>query len=213
MTFSTFKKSISKISKVKLSGSKSHQEMLPPERISKMKPKKEVQKNTRKAGVMALFYPNKQGETMLVLILRKSYKGVHSAQIGFPGGKVEPEDFNLQATALRETQEEIGVNAEKIQVLRALTRIYIPPSNFWVYPFIGITDHSPTFTPQESEVETIIEVKLDDFLNDNFITDAILSTSYATNIKVPAFQLNGHIVWGATGMMLNEVKAMLKMIL
>lgn len=187
--------------------------MLPPERISKMKPKKEVQKNTRKAGVMALFYPNKQGETMLVLILRKSYKGVHSAQIGFPGGKVEPEDFNLQATALRETQEEIGVNAEKIQVLRALTRIYIPPSNFWVYPFIGITDHSPTFTPQESEVETIIEVKLDDFLNDNFITDAILSTSYATNIKVPAFQLNGHIVWGATGMMLNEVKAMLKMIL
>lgn len=162
---------------------------------------------------MALFYPNVEGKAMIVLILRKTYKGIHSAQIGFPGGRVEPEDQNLEATALRETHEEIGVDPTSIQVLKKLTPIYIPPSNFWVYPFLGIAENTPRFIPQESEVEAIIEVRIGDFMNDDFLTETILSTSYATDIEVPAFQLNGHIVWGATGMMLNEVKALLKMIL
>lgn len=162
---------------------------------------------------MVLFYPNSIGEAMLVLILRKIYKGVHSGQIAFPGGRMEPEDGNMQETALRETQEEIGANPENIAVLKELTHFYIPPSNFWVHPFIGITDTTQSFVPQESEVEAIIEVRVEDFLNQKSLVQTILSTSYMVETTVPAFQLNGHIVWGATGMILSEVKAILKQVL
>ena len=138
-----------------------------------------------------------------MLILRKTYKGVHSAQIGFPGGKVEPEDDSLEMTALRETEEEVGVPTQDVSVLKKLTEIYIPPSNFFVQPYLGIAESTPQFIPQESEVEALIEVPLKEFLNNNIRVDKLLKTSYAQQIKVPAFELQGHIVWGATAMMLN----------
>ena len=213
MTFSEFKKSISKIEKIELPGEKSHEEMAPRERIRELKQVDLSQKQPLKAGVMALFYPNSEGETMLVLILRKTYNGVHSAQIGFPGGRAEPQDKDMKETALRETMEEIGVEPNKIHVVKELTRMYVPPSNFLVYPFLGTMDETPRFVPQEEEVEAIVEVRLQDFLNEKFLIETIMTTSYATDIKVPAFRFEEYIVWGATGMMLNEVKAILKMVL
>lgn len=162
---------------------------------------------------MALFFPNPQKETMLVLILRKTYRGVHSGQIGFPGGRVETVDKNLEDTAIRETYEEIGVRPSNITVIRELTRVYIPSSNFWVYPYVGITNHTPRFRRQESEVEELILVKLEDLMEDNNIGSEVLSTSYTEDIEVPAFLLNGKVVWGATAMMLNEVKRMLAKVL
>ena len=175
--------------------------------------RREVMKNLdinslkpNKAGVMAVFYPNNLGKTHLVLILRKTYKGVHSNQIGFPGGRVEPEDESLEQTALRETEEEVGIPRNKIEVIRELTRLYIPPSNFWVQPYLGLLEETPTLIPQESEVERILEVDLDHFLDhSNFVTEE-LSTSYASRMRVPAFRLNKQIVWGATGMMLSEIR-------
>jgi len=71
------------------------------------------------------------------LILRTSYNGIHSSQIAFPGGKVEPEDVDLKQTAIRETHEEIDVHPNTINVVRAFTEVYIPPSNYMVYPFFG----------------------------------------------------------------------------
>lgn len=162
---------------------------------------------------MAVFYPNVSSRTNLVLILRKTYKGVHSNQIGFPGGRVEEEDESLQHTALRETEEEVGIPRTEVQVLRKLTRLYIPPSNFWVQPYVGLLQNTPNLIPQESEVEKILEVDLDDFLNEQNFINQTLSTSYAQNIEVPAFMLNGHVVWGATAMMLSELKEMLQKIL
>ena len=170
-------------------------------------------KNPNKAGVMAMFYPDDNDITHLVLILRKTYRGVHSNQVGFPGGRVEDIDKNLKHTALRETEEEIGIPASDIKVLKRLTRLYIPPSNFWVYPYVGIMAKSPNFILQESEVEQVLEVSLKEFLDeDNLITQK-LTTSYAEEIEVPAFFLSGHVVWGATAMMLSELKEMLKIIL
>jgi len=210
MTFSEFKKSISKIDKIELFGEKAHIEMSPKFRTKELRELDVVKKNPRKAAVLALFYPDKDDNTYIVLILRKTYKGVHSAQIGFPGGRVELTDKDLEETAIRETYEEIGVQPQNINIVKKLTKIYIPPSNFWVYPFIGTANHTPNFVRQETEVEKIVEVKLEDFLNDSSLVVKKLSTSYAKEVDVPAFLLNDHVVWGATAMMLSEVKMVLK---
>lgn len=170
-------------------------------------------KKPNKAGVMAVFYPNDQHLTHLVLILRKTYRGVHSNQVGFPGGRIEVYDKNLKHTALRETEEEVGINKDDIRVIKKLTKLYIPPSDFWVHPYVGIIDKTPILKPQESEVEKILEVNLDDFLDEENLIIQKLSTSYASEIEVPAYMLNGHVVWGATAMMLSELKELLKKVL
>ena len=191
-------------------GEASHHKMAPIERLEELT-KESLKKNkAKRAAVMALFYPNRDGETHLALILRKTYKGVHSAQVGFPGGKQEPSDISAEHTALRETQEEIGVLQQDITVLKKLTQIYIPPSNFFVAPFIGVCETTPQFILQETEVEALIEVKISDFLDDSIYCTRRLSTSYATDIEVPAYILNTHVVWGATAMMLSEVRELLK---
>jgi 8-oxo-dGTP pyrophosphatase MutT (NUDIX family) len=210
MTFSTFNEQIVKITKLDLPGEASHHKMAPIERLEELT-KESLKKNkAKRAAVMALFYPNRDGETHLALILRKTYKGVHSAQVGFPGGKQELSDISAEHTALRETQEEIGVLQQDIIVLKKLTQIYIPPSNFFVEPFMGVCKTTPQFILQETEVEALIEVKISDFLDDNIYCTRRLSTSYATDIEVPAYILNTHVVWGATAMMLSEVRELLK---
>lgn len=166
-----------------------------------------------KAGVMALFYPNKEETTNLILILRKTYKGVHSNQVGFPGGRVEKFDKNLKHTALRETEEEVGIPQTEVRVVKKLTKLYIPPSNFWVHPYVGLMNRTPVLIPQETEVEKILEVNLEHFLDEKNLISQELNTSYAKNIQVPAFSLNGHVVWGATAMMLSELKDLLKLAL
>ena len=209
MTFSIFNKQIVKITKLDLPGETSHYKMAPIERLKELT-KQSLKKNkAKRASVMVLFYPNKAGETHLALILRKTYKGVHSAQVGFPGGR-QVSDLSSKHTALRETQEEIGVLQEDIRVLKKLTQIYIPPSNFFVEPFIGTCDKTPQFVLQQTEVEALIEVKISDLLDDGIYCTRRLSTSYATDIEVPAYILNTHVVWGATAMMLSEVRELLK---
>ncbi len=212
MDFFEFKNRISNLKKIELPGEAAHNKLAPSTRIQELKKIDFSEKRTNQAGVMAVFYP-KYDETYFVLILRKTYKGVHSNQIGFPGGRVEKEDRDLAETALRETEEEVGIPMEKIEVIRGLSKLYIPPSNFWVHPFVGILEETPTLVPQESEVEDILEVKLEDFLDDNNFVTRNLSTSYMKNIDVPAFLLNDKVVWGATGMMLGELREMLQEIL
>ncbi len=205
MDFRDFEKRIVKVTKMELPGEAIQFKMAPIERLQELKRVAREKNTAKQAGVMSLFYPSEDYETRLILILRKTYKGVHSAQVGFPGGKLEAYDRTIQDAALRETEEEVGVSRNTISVLKKLTEIYIPPSNFFVQPFLGITSELPKFVPQEEEVEALIEVTLLDFMNDANIITQTLSTSYATSIEVPAFKLNGHIVWGATAMMLNEV--------
>lgn len=179
----------------------------------KMRLKYDAQKikasNPKKAAVLALFYPNEQGETTFLLTQRASYKGTHSAQISFPGGKIEESDHDLFETALRETEEEVGVNPTSVTKLREMTDVFIPPSNFLVTPFIGFTKERPKFIPNE-EVAVLIEVSVTDLLDDQNIDSVMMNTSYMKQIEVPCFRLDEHIVWGATGMMLSEIKEMLK---
>jgi len=196
-----------------LPGDESHYKMEPLIRREWRESDRIKNKNPKQAAVLALFYPNANHETQLLLILRKTYQGVHSNQIGFPGGKVEKDDKSLMDTALRETFEEVGVLQNDVEVLKLLTEVYIPPSNFLVQSFIGLYKNPKPFVIQEDEVEALVEVKLTDFLDEKNKIEQQLSTSYAKNILVPAFKLNGYTVWGATAMMLNEIKDLLNKVL
>ena len=214
MVFNTFLESVVKIKHLELFGEISHAKMSPPYRLELAEKMKEKAKPAKRAGVMALFYPNMEGETHLVLILRKTYKGVHSAQVGFPGGKYEDEDDNdLMQTAIRETEEEVGVPKAIVEILKTMSPLYIPPSNFMVHPYIAVSESTPNFVKQDDEVEAIIEVRLIDFLDEANTLTTRVPTSFNVEVDVPAFKLNDHIVWGATAMMLGEIKDLLKQVL
>ncbi|WP_347053079.1 NUDIX hydrolase [Flavobacterium olei] len=209
MNFQDFLKYVPNIIPFELPAVSSHLKMAPKERIEGLKSLDLNTLNPRMAAVMMLFYP-KQNQTHLVLIVRNTYEGVHSAQIAFPGGKFEKSDFNFENTALRETSEEIGVEPEKIEIIKPFTPMYIPPSNFLVHPFLGFSKEELVFYPDIREVAGIIELPLNVFLDDNIIMEARLSTSYGANILVPAFNIQDHVVWGATAMILSELRDVLK---
>jgi 8-oxo-dGTP pyrophosphatase MutT (NUDIX family) len=212
MIFDHFFNAIPTIVDLELPATSAHVKMAPLERLPILEVGFTNVKNARQAAVMMLFYP-KNGITHLVLIQRNTYPGVHSSQIAFPGGKVETSDMNLQETALRETYEEIGVPMNKIRVIKEFTSVYIPPSNFMVFPFLGITSSELAFTLQEDEVAGILEVPLTTLLDDTIVLTKKIATSYADLIDVPVFQFGEHAVWGATAMMLSELKEALKKVL
>ena len=209
MTFETFKDLIPKIEKMSVPGESSHFIMAPEIRLKELNRLKIEEKKPRNAAVMMLFYPKKT-ISHFALILRPEYEGVHSGQVALPGGKVETFDLNYKETALRETQEEVGVPTDTVTVLKSLTKVYIPPSNFWVHPFLGVAEQRPNFILQEEEVAKVIEVPLFELLNESNVITKKMTTSYAKNIEVPSFELNGYVVWGATAMMLSELKMLLK---
>lgn len=165
--------------------------------------------DARRAAVLALFYPN-QGDWNLVFIERPRYPGIdrHGGQISFPGGKMEPTDASLQHTALREAEEEIGLAANTVKVLGALTELYIPVSNFLVQPYVGQVGYEPHFQPDEREVSSIIEVPYAK-LQDAAIRQEI-DLQLAPNMtlrKVPYFNVEGKVLWGATAMIVSELLA------
>ena len=211
MDFQDFLQYVPNIIPVILPGESAHAKMAPLERLIELKNLDLKEKKPRVAAVMMLLYP-KEGDTHLILIVRNTYKGVHSSQIAFPGGKYETSDADFEVTALRETHEEIGVIPEKINIIKHFTPIYIPPSNFLVHPFLGIAEDELLFYPDSREVADIIELPLSVFLNDEIIIETQLSTSYAENALVPAFKIEKHLVWGATAMMLSELRDVLKSI-
>ncbi|KIX22291.1 NUDIX hydrolase [Flavobacterium sp. 316] len=209
MLFQNFIKYVPKIEKEKLLSTEAHLKMAPLERISFLKEMDYLEKEPREAAVLMLFYP-KNAQTHLALIVRNTYPGVHSSQIGFPGGKVETEDKNLTETALRETHEEVGISPDKIEVIRPFSKVYIPPSNFLVSPFMGISNEELKFIPDFDEVKSVLEFPLSLFLDERTITKVKMTTSYATDIEVPAFMVEKYVVWGATAMMMSELKEAIK---
>ncbi|MBL4644188.1 MAG: CoA pyrophosphatase [Flavobacteriaceae bacterium] len=192
----------------KLGGLDSQFRLAPKMRL-KYSAEKITASNPKKAAVLALFYPNENNETCFLLTQRARYNGTHSAQISFPGGKIEASDKNLAQTALRETFEEVGIKQELITIVREITDVYIPPSNFLATPFLAYSEQKPLLRINH-EVDHTFDVKLADLLDDTNISSINITTSYANKVDVPCFKLNNYIVWGATAMILNEIKELLK---
>jgi len=168
---------------------------------------KPAPEDARIACVMCLFY-EKNGAPHIAFIQRtsKNPNDRHGGQIGFPGGKSEEEDQSREDTARRETEEEIGVKGTDIDILGALTPLYIPVSNFQVYPFVGYLDYEPTFKRQEEEVDAVLEIPFSTFLKEENRKTKDMRFSENVILKnVPYFDLGGHVLWGATAMMMSEV--------
>ncbi|HBK82580.1 MAG TPA: coenzyme A pyrophosphatase, partial [Flavobacterium sp.] len=189
MLFIDFIKHIPKIEKEKLLSTMAHIKMAPFERVASLDKFNIDYKNSKKAAVLILLYP-KLGITHMALIERNAYAGVHSSQISFPGGKVEESDFDLLQTALRETFEEVGVPSRKIKIIKPFSEIYIPPSNFLVYPFLGFCSEELQFVPNAKEVKQVLEFPIAAFLDDSNVKQIFINTSYATNTQVPAFVID-----------------------
>ncbi|WP_020595701.1 NUDIX hydrolase [Spirosoma panaciterrae] len=158
---------------------------------------------TRRSAVLICFYPF-QNSIYLPLILRPQYDGVHAGQMAFPGGRMERFDENLTRTALREAQEEVGIRVSDVKVLGLLTELFIPPSNFFVQPVVGILPYRPDFYPDPREVEAIVEVDLDTLLDETIVGDSQIEVR-GILVDAPFYQIQGHRVWGATAMMISEL--------
>tara|TARA_B100001245_G_scaffold236673_1_gene229627 strand:- start:810 stop:1454 length:645 start_codon:yes stop_codon:yes gene_type:complete len=205
LDFNHFREELEKAFTRPLPGQDAQYQMTPAGR-ERVDLKRIDQEKVKQAATAALFFPM-QNRPHLILTRRVEYPGVHSGQISFPGGRREPEDESFMDTALRETHEEIGVKAGDITLLGSLTALYIPPSNFFVYPFVGILDQKPEFFPQESEVAEILSLDFNLFLPGESLKQTIVDAR-GFKLKVPAFNINGHIIWGATAMMISELRAM-----
>jgi 8-oxo-dGTP pyrophosphatase MutT (NUDIX family) len=170
-----------------------------------------VPENARPSAVLCLLYPVET--TLSMLLIRRIEDGkAHSGQISFPGGRQDPTDADLRATALREANEEVGIMSAEVDIIGALTPLYIPVSNFQVYPYVGFAQQRPEFNVSQSEVAGILETSIDNLLHPDSKTMVNVTSPALPDIsmKVRAYRLDENIVWGATAMIISELEAILE---
>jgi 8-oxo-dGTP pyrophosphatase MutT (NUDIX family) len=164
----------------------------------------------RESAVLAVIYP-KGDDAHVLLMLRPEYDGVHSGQIAFPGGRREEEDPDLQATALREFHEETGASTTGLMVLGALSPVYIPPSRSLVTPFVAHTYQLGPLAPDAREVAALIEAPLATLLDPDVLRRGDRTVQVmGRDVEVAYFDVDGHMVWGATAMMISELRQLLR---
>ena len=189
-----------------LPGIKAHAEAAPSRRI---RFEEEELLAAKESGVLILFYV-KDEEPHIVLMQRSLYEGKHSGQVSFPGGKRELSDRDIIHTALREANEEVGVVIDDVEVIGQLSDVYIPVSKFNVSVVVGVIDYCPEFKPDNREVEAIIELPLSELTSIESLEISKISMKNNTMLKVPSFVFDGRVVWGATALMLNELRWLLR---
>ena len=161
----------------------------------------------RQSAVLLYLFP-KQGDWRIVLMKRPAYDGTHSGQVSIPGGRLEAGE-NHQQAALREFEEETGVRVDSGQLLGKLSELFIPPSSFLVHPFVAYAIVPPNYDPDPVEVEQIIELSVSRLMSGSAEKRGKARVSSGVWIETPYFEVAGHMVWGATAMILSEFKAIL----
>ena len=207
MLFSDFKNTIVKIQKSTLKGLDAQFQLAPTYR--KRYDLERVQaSDPTPASVLIIFFENDENNTSFVLTERANYNGHHAKQISFPGGKKDINDTNLINTAIRETSEEIGIFIEPTDVFKELTEIYIPPSNFLAHPFLALYEGKPKFQ-KNYEVASILTPTIADLQDSDNIQIRKVNIGANKQIETPCFLFNNQIVWGATAMILSELRELL----
>ncbi|HEX6223434.1 MAG TPA: CoA pyrophosphatase [Chryseolinea sp.] len=179
--------------------------------VGALKPKFKSEHAPRPGSVLILLYES-NGEIMFPLIKRPDYQGAHGGQVSLPGGKTEPGEDAIQ-TALRETHEEIGVRGEEVEILGRLTEFHVIPSNFMITPVVGTIRSIPSFIPDPFEVSKILNGRVRELIRDDAVATTEILAAGQYRLRAPHFQIDGEIVWGATAMMLNEFRLILREIL
>lgn len=175
---------------------------------SSLKPKFDHRTSPRPGGVLVLLY-EEDGIIKFPLTQRPDYLGTHGGQISLPGGKAEIGE-NIIDTALREGEEEIGINRTQVNVIGTLSDFFVIPSNFIVTPVLGYIQSQPDFIPDPKEVVRILEGRIDLLMEADAIKTKEILAAKMYPMMAPHFEIEGEVVWGATAMMLNELRVVLQ---
>jgi 8-oxo-dGTP pyrophosphatase MutT (NUDIX family) len=207
MQFHSFLEFLPKIQELRLPGLSEQLTMAPS--IRKQLHKNPIT-NPKKAAIICLFYEGMHGETCFYLIRRSSYPGVHSNQVSFPGGQIDPADQTPWEAAKRELWEELGISPQQVIQIREITPLYIPPSHFWVNCFLAYFTGQTELNLDQNEVKEVISVSLTEFIN---IKKNFMDQQDRKRNKTPIYYFADNIVWGATAMILAEIKSILNQVL
>lgn len=202
MTLEEFKRKITR----SLPGVEGQRTMMPSYRNAVAK-EEIMALNPRRAGVVLHVFDGDHGLELLYM-KRSAYDGTHSAQISFPGGGLESIDSDLKAAAFRECFEEVGLKQEDQEFLCPMTWLYIPPSNFYVEPFLTCSNNKPVLSLDSVEVDRVFSIPLVHLLDHSLVKKTSIETTYGTMV-VPAYHWDGEIIWGATAMMTAELVALI----
>ena len=166
-------------------------------------------RNYKKSAVCLLFYEHDEN-IYFALMKRPSTHQYHASQIALPGGSCDGAE-TYEQTAIRELFEEIGVIISTENIIGRLTPLYIPVSNFYIEVIVACINSRPLFLPHKDEVEELIEYKLKDILDEAIVSETTVNlTTSGLKIKAPYFNVQGNVLWGATAMLLSELKQLLK---
>src|SRR5512141_506557 len=167
----------------------------------------EVEDTCRKAGVLVLL-SFKDGRLCVLLTRRTERVLHHRGQISFPGGEQHPGE-SVEATALRETIEEMGLDLTAVRVLGRLMPLFIPPSNYCIYPTVAFIPGPLVFHVQPEEVEEVIEAPVDHLADPANVRRETRHYG-GRDIEVPFYAFGSHKIWGATAMVLAELLALFR---
>jgi 8-oxo-dGTP pyrophosphatase MutT (NUDIX family) len=162
----------------------------------------------RSAATLLLLYPGLDGELTVPLTVRHADLRSHAGEISLPGGAADPSDASLEATALREAREEIGVEPSSVTIIGVLDEVWIPVSNFELRPFVGASAVRPSMTPQTEEVTEIVELPVRQLLADGAILDELIEGP-GWQLRAAVYRYAGHRIWGATARTLAMFAAVL----
>lgn len=193
--------------KKELPGEQAHVQMAPIQRP--LAAEARLYADTKNSAVLILLYPHRE-RIFTALMMRPEYQGVHSNQVSFPGGRREEGDADIRATAIREAEEELGLLGREIEIIGNLSELYIPPSKSLVTPVIAFAEKRPEFKTDEREVRELIEADVFEMFEERHFNNTEVVTSGYLMKQVPAILYKGYTIWGATAMILNEFKWILK---
>jgi 8-oxo-dGTP pyrophosphatase MutT (NUDIX family) len=177
---------------------------------NRLRPRLAPSPGARPAAVLVLLFPDSAGAGRIVLTERRAYDGHHSGEVSFPGGKAEPEDADITATALREASEEIGLDPgiAGVRVIGTLDDVFIPVSDFRITPVVAVAERQPDLAANPAEVARILEPPLTAFLPDADI-EVVEAVIGDWPLRYGGYRIDGLHVWGATARILGQLGALL----